>query len=135
MIITKKEFKDAARKVIIEAVKETRNPRFTEEENKVADKKNATGMTEFYSKLVVKLYGSDNEEWTYNRKEVFDNTNTILNERMTNNYATETVFENLAYAASVVRLKRILEENEQEETVPKEFDVEEILKEAGSEQE
>lgn len=35
----KKEFKDAARKVIIEAVKETRDPRFTEEENKVADKK------------------------------------------------------------------------------------------------
>ena len=34
MIITKKEFKDAARKVIIEAVKETRDPRFTEEENK-----------------------------------------------------------------------------------------------------
>lgn len=44
-------------------------------------------------------------------------------------------FENLAYAASVVRLLRMLEENEQEETVPKEFDVEEILKEAGSEQE
>lgn len=40
MIITKKEFKDAARKVIIEAVKETRDPRFTEWENKVADKKN-----------------------------------------------------------------------------------------------
>ena len=57
MIITKKEFKDAARKVIIEAVKETRDPRFTEEENKVADKKIATGMTEFYSKLIVKLYG------------------------------------------------------------------------------
>lgn len=54
---------------------------------------------------------------------------------MANNNAAETVFENLAYAASVVRLLRMLEENEQEETVPKEFDVEEILKEAGSEQE
>ena len=37
MIITKKEFKDAVKKVIIEAVKETRDPNFTEEENKVAD--------------------------------------------------------------------------------------------------
>lgn len=39
MIITKKEFKDAVKKVIIEAVKETRDLNFTEEENKVADKK------------------------------------------------------------------------------------------------
>lgn len=135
MIITKKEFKDAARKVIIEAVKETRDPNFTEEENKVADKNIATGMTDFYSKLIAKLYGQDNEEWIYNMEEAFDNANTILNERMANNNAAETVFENLAYAASVVRLLRMLEENEQEETVPKEFDVEEILKEAGSEQE
>lgn len=135
MIITKKEFKDAVRKVIIEAVKETRDPNFTEEENKVADKNIATGMTDFYSKLIAKLYGQDNEEWIYNMEEAFDNTNTILNERMANNNAAETVFENLAYAASVVRLLRMLEENEQEETVPKEFDVEEILKEAGSEQE
>ena len=121
MIITKKEFKDAARKVIIEAVKETRDPRFTEEENKVADKKIATGMTEFYSKLIVKLYGQDNEEWIYNKEEAFDNANTILN---------ESIFENLAYTASVLRLFAMLKENEQEETVPKEFDVEEILKEA-----
>ena len=135
MIITKKEFKDAVRKVIIEAVKETRDPNFTEEENKVADKNIATGMTDFYSKLIAKLYGQDNEEWIYNMEEAFDNANTILNERMANNNAAETVFENLAYAARVVRLLRMLEENEQEETVPKEFDVEEILKEAGSEQE
>lgn len=104
MIITKKEFKDAVKKVIIEAVKETRDPNFTEEENKVADKKIATGMTEFYSKLIVKLYGQDNEEWIYNKEEAFDNANTILNERMANNDAIETIFENLAYTASVLRL-------------------------------
>lgn len=126
MIITKKEFKDAVRKVIIEAVKETRDPNFTEEENKVADKNIATGMTDFYSKLIAKLYGQDNEEWIYNMEEAFDNANTILNERMANNNAAETVFENLAYAASVVRLLRMLEENEQEETVPKEFDTKRI---------
>lgn len=130
MIITKKECKDAVKKVIIEAVKETRNPNFTEEENKVADKKIATGMTEFYSKLIVKLYGQDNEEWIYNKEEAFDNANTILNERMANNDAIETIFKNLAYTASVLRLFAMLKENEQEETVPKEFDVEEILKEA-----
>ena len=130
MIITKKEFKDAVKKVIIEAVKETRDPNFTEEENKVADKKIATGMTEFYSKLIVKLYGQDNEEWIYNKEEAFDNANTILNERMANNDAIETIFENLVYTASVLRLFAMLKENEQEETVPKEFDVEEILKEA-----
>lgn len=130
MIITKKEFKDAVKKVIIEAVKETRDPNFTEEENKVADKKIATGMTEFYSKLIVKLYGQDNEEWIYNKEEAFDNANTILNERIANNDAIETIFENLVYTASVLRLFAMLKENEQEETVPKEFDVEEILKEA-----
>ena len=135
MIITKKEFKDAVKKVIIEAVKETRDPNFTEEENKVADKNIATGMTEFYSKLIVKLYGQDNEEWLYNKEEAFDNANTILNERIANNDAIKTVFENLVYTASVLRLFAMLKENKQEETVSKEFDVEEILKEAGSEQE
>ena len=130
----KKEFKDAVKKIIVEAVKETRDSDFTEAENKVADTKMATGMTEFYSKLVVKLYGQDNEEWTYNREEVFDNANTILNERVANNDAIETVFENLVYVASVLRLLTMIKENEQEETVPKEFDVEEILREAGSEQ-
>ena len=130
MIITKKEFKDAVKKVIIEAVKETRDPNFTEEENKVADKNIATGMTEFYSKLIVKLYGQDNEEWIYNKEEAFDNANTILNERMANNDSIKTIFENLAYTASVLRLFTMLKENEQEETLPKEFDVEEILKEA-----
>jgi hypothetical protein len=49
---------------------------------------------------------------------------------MANNDAIETIFENLAYTASVLRLFAMLKENEQEETVPKEFDVEEILKEA-----
>lgn len=134
MIITKKEFKDAVKKVIIEAVKETRDPNFTEEENKVADKNIATGMTEFYSKLIVKLYGQDNEEWLYNKEEAFDNANTILNERIANNDAIKTVFENLAYTASVLRLFAMLKENKQEETVSKEFDVEEILREVGSEQ-
>ena len=108
MIITKKEFKDAVKKVIIEAVKETRNPNFTEEENKVADKKIATGMTEFYSKLIVKLYGQDNEEWIYNKEEAFDNANTILNERMANNDAIETIFENLAYTTSMLRFLQCL---------------------------
>ena len=131
MIVTKKEFKDAAKKVIVEAVKETRDSAFTEEENKVADKNIATGMSEFYSKLIVKLYGPDGEEWEYNREEVFDKANTILNERMANNNAVEVCFENLAYAASIVRFLTMLKGNEQEETVPKEFDVEEILKEAG----
>lgn len=136
MIITKKEFKDAVMKVIVEAVKETRDPNFTEEENKAADEKIATGMTGFYSKLVAKLYGPYGEEWEYNREEVFDKANTILNERMANNKdAMEVVFENLAYVASIVRFLKMLEKDEQEETVPEEFDVEEILKEARSEQE
>ena len=131
MIVTKKDFKDAAKKVIVEAAKETRDSAFTEEENKVADKNIATGMSEFYSKLIVKLYGPDGEEWEYNREEVFDKANTILNERMANNNAVEVYFANLAYAASIVRFLTTLKGNEQEETVPKEFDVEEILKEAG----
>ena len=48
-----------------------------------------------------------------------------------NKDAMEVVFENLAYAASIVRFLKMLEKDEQEETVPEEFDVEEILKEAG----
>lgn len=130
MIVTKKEFKDEVKKVIVEAVKETRDSAFTEEENKVADKNIATGMTEFYNKLVVKLYG-DGEEWTYNREEAADNANLILNERMEKKCSFETILENMAYSASVLVLLIRLRGNEQEETALKEFDVEEILKEAG----
>ena len=52
MIITKKEFKDAVKKVIIEAVKETRDPNFTEEENKVADKKLQQAGQSFIANLL-----------------------------------------------------------------------------------
>lgn len=129
MIITKKKFKETVKKVIVAELKTTQNPIFTEEESKEVDRNIVLGVTEFYSKLIAKLYGQDNEEWIYNIEEAFANANTILNERMANNDTIETLFENLVYTASALRLFTMFKENEQEETVPKKFDVEEILEE------
>lgn len=36
MIITKKEFKDAVKNIIVDAIKSTNDPMFTKEENKEA---------------------------------------------------------------------------------------------------
>ena len=127
MIITKKEFKDAVKNIIVDAIKSTNNTMFTKEENKEADRNIATAMTDFYSRMITKLFAG-REEWEANKEELSDSMNQCSDERMQ---------ENIACITSVGELLRTIAGNEEEETQEpqeKEFDVEEILKEAGSEQ-
>lgn len=135
MIITKKEFKDAVKNIIVDAIKSTNDPMFTEEENKEADRNIATAMTDFYSRMIKKLF-ADREEWEANKEELSDSMNQCGDERMQEHPSFTTALENIACITSVGELLRMIVGNEdEEETQEKEFDVEEILKEAGSEQE
>lgn len=137
MIITKKEFKDAVKNIIVDAIKSTNDPMFTKEENKEADRNIALAMTDFYTRMIKKLF-ADREEWKANKEELSDSMNQCSNERMQEHPSFTTALGNIACITSVEGLLRMIAENEEEETQEqqeKEFDVEEILKEAGSEQE
>ena len=61
--------------------------------------------------------------------------NQCSDERMQEHPSFTTALENIACITSVGELLRTIAGNEEEETQEKEFDVEEILREAGSEQE
>ena len=81
MIITKKEFKDAVKNIIVDAIKSTNNTMFTKEENKEADRNIATAMTDFYSRMITKLFAG-REEWEANKEELSDSMNQCSDERM-----------------------------------------------------
>lgn len=137
MIITKKEFKYAVKNIIVDAIKSTNNPMFTKEENKEADRNIATTMTDFYSRMITKLFAG-REEWEVNKEELSDSMNQCSDERMQEHPSFTTILGNIACITSVGELFRTIAGNKEEETQEpqeKEFDVEEILKEAGSEQE
>ena len=134
MIITKKEFKDAVKKVIVDGINNTRQENVTEEKNAEANKKLATMLTDYYEKVIRKIFCEDC--WTYSKDELANVSALILNDRYLNNPETLVLLENLACSTTVGLLIDILEEKmqaeePQEEVQEKEFDVEEILREAG----
>ena len=111
MIITKKEFKDAVKNIIVDGINNTRQENVTEEKNAEADKKVATVLTDYYELTTV--------------------SGLVLNDRFSDNPEPLVFMENLACVASTGLLVNMLEEKMQkEEPQEKEFDVEEILKEA-----
>ena len=136
MIITKKEFKDAVKNIIVDAIKSTNDPMFTKEENKEADRNIATAMTDFYSRMITKLFAG-REEWEANKEELSESMKQCSDERMQEHPSFTTALENIECLTSILELLRTIAGNEEETQEPqeKEFDVEEILREAGSEQE
>nr|DAJ91929.1 MAG TPA: hypothetical protein [Caudoviricetes sp.] len=134
MIITKKEFKDAVKKIIVDGISNTRQENVTEEKNAETDKKVATVLTDYYEKVIRNIFRGEN--WTYSKDELANVSALVLNDRFSDNPEPLVFMENLACIASTRLLINILEEKRQEEEPQeKEFDVEEILREAGSEQE
>ena len=107
MIITKKEFKDAVKNIIIDAIKSTNNPMFTKEENKEADRNIATAMTDFYSRMITKLFAG-REEWEANKEELSDSMNQCSDERIQEHPSFTTALENIACITSVGELLRTI---------------------------
>lgn len=130
MIITKKEFKDTVKKIIVDGISNTRQENVTEEKNAEADKKLATVLTDYYEKVIRNIFRGEN--WTYSEDELANVSASVLNDGFSDNPEPLVFMENLACIASTRLLINILEEKRQEEEPQeKEFDVEEILKEAG----
>lgn len=133
MIITKKEFKDTVKNIIVDGINNTRQENITEEENTKADKELATMLTDYFEKVIRNIFCGEN--WTYSKDELATVSGSVLNDRFSDNPEPLVFMENCACIASTGLLINILEEKmQEEEPQEKEFDVEEILKEAGSEQ-
>lgn len=134
MIITKKEFKDAVKNIIVDGINNTRQENITEEENAKANKELTTMLTDYFEKVIRNIFCGEN--WTYSKDELANVSGSVLNDRFSDNPEPLVFMENLACIASTGLLINMLEEKmQEEEPQEKEFDVEEILREAGSEQE
>lgn len=130
MIITKKEFKDAVKKIIVDGINNTRQENVTEEKNAEADKELTTMLTDYFEKVIRNIFCGEN--WTYSKDELATVSGSVLKDRFSDNPDPLVFMENMACIASTRLLISILEEKRQEEeSQEKEFDVEEILKEAG----
>lgn len=129
MIITKKEFKDAVKEIIVNGINNTQQENATEEENAEADKKVATVLTDYYEKVISNIFCGDC--WTYSKDELATVSGSVLNDRFSDNPEPLVFMENLACVATTGLLIKMLEEKmQEEEPQEKEFDVEEIFKEA-----
>lgn len=129
MIITKKEFKDAVKEIIVNAINNTKQENITEEENTKADKKLTTMLTDYYEKVIRNIFCGDC--LTYSEYELTRVSTSVLDNRISNNPEPLVFMENMACIATTRLLINILEEKmQEEEPQEKEFDVEEILKEA-----
>ena len=129
MIITKKEFKDAVKNIIVDGINNTQQQNITEEENAKANKELTTMLTDYFEKVIRNIFCGEN--WTYSKDELANVSGSVLNDRFSDNPEPLVFMENLACIASTASLINILEEKmQEEEPQEKEFDVEEILKEA-----
>mgnify|MGYP001215959439 FL=1 len=129
MIITKKEFKDTVKEIIVNVINNTQPENMTEEEKTKADKELTTMLTDYFEKVIRNIFCGEN--WTYSKDELANVSGSVLNDRVSDNPEPLVFMENLACIASTASLINILEEKRQEEEPQeKEFDVEEILKEA-----
>ena len=129
MIITKKEFKDAVKEIIVNAINNTKQENITEEENTKADKKLTTMLTDYYEKVIRNIFCGDC--WTYSEYEISRGSTSVVDNRISLSAEPLVFMENMACIATTRLLINILEEKmQEEEPQEKEFDVEEILKEA-----
>lgn len=133
MIITKNEFKDAVKKLVIESVNfkpEVILKLMTPEQLDERDRDTATKLTNFYDGIIKRLY-QNTEEWEFNEDEFSKVCDDVI-ENMELHGITEFI-DGLLVTTSLLRFFDILDIKK--EPQEKEFDVEEILREAGSEQE
>lgn len=134
MIITKTEFKDTVKEIIVNGISNTQPENMTEEENTKSDKELTIMLTDYFEKVIRNIFCGEN--WTYSKDELATVSGSVLNDRFFDNPEPLVFMENMACIANTRLLIKMLEEKmQEEEPQEKEFDVEEILREAGSEQE
>lgn len=128
ILIAKKEFKDSVKEVMVDAVKNSRMPELTEKEQVIGDREIIRTLSRFYEEVVKELFDKQ-EEWLYDKKELFELATDILDYNIEQNKDTIVILESMMCLGSLAVLYNIIEKNHREKDI-EEFDVEEILKEA-----
>lgn len=125
----KKEFKDTVKEIIVNGINNTQPENMTEEEKTKSDKELTTMLTDYFEKVIRNIFCGEN--WTYSKDELATVSGSVLNDRFSDDPEPLVFMENFACIASTGLLINMLEEKmQEEEPQEKEFDVEEILKEA-----
>lgn len=125
---SKKEFKDSVKEVMVDAVKNSRMPELTEKEKVSGDREIIRTLSRFYEEVVKELFDKQ-EEWLYDKKELFELATDILDYNIEQNKDPIVILESMMCLGSLAVLYNIIEKNHREKDI-EEFDVEEILKEA-----
>ena len=128
ILIAKKEFKDSVKEVMVDAVKNSRMPELTEKEKVSGDREIIRTLSRFYEEVVKELFDKQ-EEWLYDKKELFELATDILDYNIEQNKDPIVILESMMCLGSLEVLYDIIEKNYREKDI-EEFDVEEILKEA-----
>lgn len=128
ILIAKKEFKDSVKEVMVDAVKNSRMPELTEKEKVSGDREIIRTLSRFYEEVVKELFDKQ-EEWLYDKKELFELATDILDYNIEQNKVPIVILESMMCLGSLAVLYDIIEKNYREKDI-EEFDVEEILKEA-----
>lgn len=98
MIITKKEFKDAVKEIIVNGINNTQPENMTEEEKTKADKELTTMLTDYFEKVIRNIFRG--EKWTYSKDELANVSGLVLNDRFSDNPEPLVFMENMACIAT-----------------------------------
>ncbi len=79
MIITKTEFKDTVKEIIVNGISNTQPENMTEEENTKSDKELTIMLTDYFEKVIRNIFCGEN--WTYSKDELATVSGSVLNDR------------------------------------------------------
>ena len=83
MIITKTEFKDTVKEIIVNGISNTQPENMTEEENTKSDKELTIMLTDYFEKVIRNIFCGEN--WTYSKDELATVSGSVLNDRFSDN--------------------------------------------------
>lgn len=126
--ISKKEFNGYVKEVLVDAVKNSRIPGLEETKQESGDREVVKTLARFYEEVMKELFDKQ-EEWLYDKTELFELATDILDYNIEQNKDPIVILESMMCLGSLTVLYNIIEKNHREKDI-EEFDVEEILKEA-----
>lgn len=121
--ISKKEFNGYVKEVLVDAVKNSRIPGLEETKQESGDREVVKTLARFYEEVMKELFDKQ-EEWLYDKTELFELATDILDYNIEQNKDPIVILESMMCLGSLTVLYNIIEKNHREKDI-EEFDVEE----------
>ena len=113
---------------MVDAVKNSRTPGLEETKQESGNREVVKTLARFYEEVMKELFDKQ-EEWLYDKAELFELATDILDYNIEQNKDPIVILKSMMCLGSLTVLYNIIEKNHREKDI-EEFDVEEILKEA-----